>query len=49
MRRSVRPLALAVMTYCFLISSKKLFLVKSVNVAKAEIVDAATGNAMCQR
>jgi hypothetical protein len=30
-RRSFRPLALAVITYCFLISSRKLFFVRSVS------------------
>jgi hypothetical protein len=42
-------LALAVITYCFLISSRKLFFVSSVSVAKAEMVEASTGSVMCQK
>ncbi len=37
------------MTYCFLISSKKEFLVSSVRVAKLEMVEARTGKVMCQK
>ena len=47
--RSDRPLARAVTTYCFLISSRKLFLVSNVSVAKAEMVEASTGSVMCQK
>ena len=43
------PLARAVMTYCFFTSSRKLFLVSSVRVAKAEINCAVTGRVICQR
>ena len=42
-------MALAVSTYCFFISSRKLFFVRSVSVAKDEIVSAITGNVMCQK
>ncbi|MNT58312.1 hypothetical protein D3C72_1957390 [compost metagenome] len=45
----VRPLALAVITYCLLISSRKLFLVSRVMVAKLPITSAVTGSARCQK
>ena len=48
-RASDKPLAFAVVTYCLLISSIKLFLVNSVRVAKLAIVVAITGNVMCHR
>ena len=43
------PFARAVATYCSLIWSRKLFFVSSVSVAKAEMVEARTGNVMCQK
>ena len=47
--RSLKPFDLAVITYCFFISSKNEFFVSNVNVAKAETVDAITGRAICQK
>ena len=46
---SLKPFAFAVITYCFFISSKKEFFVSNVRVAKAEIVEARTGKAICQK
>ncbi len=39
----------AVSTYCLRISSRKEFLVRSVEVAKAPSAIAIIGSAMCQR
>ncbi|MCY1247069.1 hypothetical protein D9M72_603620 [compost metagenome] len=47
--RSLRPLARAVVTYCFLISSMNEFLVSSVVVAKAESKSVISGSVMCQK
>ena len=47
--RSVQPLARAVITYCFLISSRNEFLVSSVMVAKAPSPIAIKGNVRCQK
>ena len=46
-RRSVRPLARAVSTYCLWISSRKEFLVRKVSVVKPPITMAPIGSAMC--
>ncbi|MNH38706.1 hypothetical protein D3C72_2130710 [compost metagenome] len=48
-RFGLRPLALAVTTYCLLISSRKLFLVSKVMVAKLPITRAVTGRTRCQK
>ena len=44
---SDNPFDRAVITYCFLISSKKLFFVSRVSVAKLAIVAASTGKVIC--
>ena len=46
---SVSPLARAVITYCFLISSRNEFLVRKVVVAKADSAMAISGSTMCQK
>ena len=46
---SLRPLAFAVKTYCFFISSMKLFLVNIVITAKLPITDDIIGNVICHR
>ena len=48
-RRSVRPLARAVSTNCLFNSSRKLFLVSMVKVAKPPMVNAVKGSAKCHR
>ena len=46
---SLSPLAFAVKTYCFFISSIKLFLVNIVITAKLPMTEDIIGNVMCQR
>ena len=46
---SVSPLARAVITYCFLISSRNEFLVRKVVVAKADSDMAIIGSTRCQK
>ncbi|MNN27047.1 hypothetical protein D3C81_1405700 [compost metagenome] len=48
-RGRLRPLALAVTTYCLLISSRKLFLVSKVMVAKLPMTSAVIGSTRCQK
>ena len=47
--RSLRPLALAVTTYCLRISSRKAFFVSMAVTAKLPATMAVTGKVMCQR
>ncbi len=48
-RRSDKPFARAVSTYCLRISSRKVFFVSIVMTAKLPTTDAITGNVMCHR
>ncbi|MNT71787.1 hypothetical protein D3C72_2103130 [compost metagenome] len=48
-RRSLNPLARAVMTYWRVISLRKAFLVSRVMVAKPPITKAPTGSTRCQK
>ncbi|MNY31381.1 hypothetical protein D3C86_1655430 [compost metagenome] len=48
-RRSARPLARAVSTYCLRISSRNAFLVSMVMTAKLPTTDAVIGSTRCQR
>ncbi len=48
-RRSDRPLARAVSTYCLRTSSRKAFLVSIVTTAKLPTTDAVIGSTRCHR